>query len=231
MAKMERASYQLIIAKYKARGKGNVRLTQSSLVLIQDIQTNTKTYPFPVLQSDNQSAIQPQEVRLNLNDEFVSYELQFLLKANGKTGTTGASAGSMYLTYPPVELGPTLAELHNVWDSKLTIDVNGIKRLENWDMLKHKCIPRTQYQNASAGIPSSTQPSQCYNNDGCVNMQPMLTFTGAKKNEITLSLSTNVTAGLLFDFNTVGGAVNYTVASLCMVYRGMLGQNAAVFQK
>jgi hypothetical protein len=98
-------------------------------------------------------------------------------------------------------------------------------------MLKHKCTPRTQYQNTSAGIPQATQPSICMNEDGTVKMQPMITFTGAKKNEIQLVMTNNITAGLLYDFNTVGGSVNYTVANLVLIFRGMLGQNAAVFQK
>lgn len=231
MAKMERASYQLIIAKYQKRGKGNVRLTQSSLVLMQAIQTNTKTYNFAVLQSDNQSAIQPEEVRLNLNDEFVSYEVQYLLQAKSRVaGSTGGDYNT-YLTYAPVELNAQLAQLNAAYDAKMTIDVNGVKRLENWDMLKHKCTPRTQYQNTSAGLPFATTPSICLNEDGTANMQPMLTFTGAKKNEISLTMSQNLSSGLIYDFLTVGGTITNEVKNLVLIFRGMLGQNAAVFQK
>lgn len=230
MAKMERASYQLILAKYQKRGKGNVRLTQSSLVLMQEIQSNTKTYNFPVLQSDNQSAIQPEEVRLNLNDEFVSYEVQYLLQAKGRVAGTAIDYNT-YLTYAPAEINASLAQLNAAFDAKMTIDVNGVKRLENWDMIKHKCTPRTQYQSVSAGIPSATAPSICLNNDGAVTMQPMITFTGAKKNEITLAMTQNVNGGLIYDWVTVGGAITNQVKNLVLIFRGMLGQNAAVFQK
>ena len=231
MGKMERASYQLILAKYKSRGKGNVRLTQSSIVLITDIQTNTKTYNFPILQSDNQTASKPEEVRLNLNDEFISYEVGYYLLAKGRVAGILTPDSNQYLTYPPIESATAMNGLTAAWDGKMTIDINGVKRLENWDMLKHKCTPRTQYQNTSAGIPSATQPSICMNEDGTASMQPMITFTGAKKNEITITLPTNITAGLLYDFNTIGGSVNYNVASMVLIFRGMLGQNAAVFQK
>lgn len=228
--KMERASYQLIIAKYKKRGKGNVRLTQSSLILFQPIVTNTKTYTFAVLQSDNQQAAAPEEVRLNLNDEFISYEVQYLLNASSRNAA-GVKDSNLYLTYAPIEMAATLAPLSGAWDAKMTIDVNGVKRLENWDMLKHKCTPRTQFQDFSVGIPGATSPSICLNNDGCVTMQPMITFTGAKKNEITLSMVTNLTAGLSGDFITKVGTLQYHFDNLVLIFRGMLGQNAAVFQK
>lgn len=229
MATMQRASYQLILAKYKERNKGSVRLTQSSIILIQPIQSNTKTYNFPILQSDNQSPALPQEQKLNLNDEFITYQVGYYLRS-GQRGTTGGLTGAMYLTYVPVELNGALAPLNAAYEGKMTIDINGIKRLENWDMLRHKCIPRTQYQDFSVGIPQATQPSICYNEAGVTEMQPMITFTGAKKNEITISLSDSISSGLTYDFATKTGALVYEVSQLVLIFRGMLAQNAAKFQ-
>lgn len=227
---MQRASYQLIIAKYKKRGKGSVRLTQSSLILFQAIQTNQKVYNFAVLQSDNQTPSQPEEIRLNLNDEFTAYQVGYAV--NYKTRVAGAlTSENKYLTYAPTEQNANQSPINNAWDARMTIDVNGIKRLENWDMLKHNCVPRTQFQNTSAGIPQSTQPSICLNEAGVSEMQPMLTFTGAKKNEITLTMVTNLTAGLAFDWLSTVGTQTLTATNLVLIFRGMLGQNAAVFQK
>ena len=229
MAKMERASYQLILKKYQARGKGNVRLTQSSLILFQPIQTNTKTYNFPILQSDNQTPAQAEEVRLNLNDEFVSYEVGYYINFKQRDAA-GVNNTNLYLTYAPTELGAAAQTLNSAWDAKMTIDVNGIKRLENWDMLKHRCTPRTQFQDFSVGMPFATQPSLCLNESGTAAMQPMLTFTGAKKNEITLALNNNIPAGVAVDWLTKVGTLVNTATNLVLIFRGMLGQNAAKFQ-
>lgn len=227
---MQRASYQLIIKKYAKRGKGSVRLTQSSLMLFQAIETNKKVYNFAVLQSDNQQPAQPEEIRLNLNDEFTAYEVGYLI--NYKSRVAGAAVSeNIYLTYAPTEQAATQSPINNAWDARLSISVNNIVRLENWDMLKHKCQPRTQFQNFSAGIPHATQPSICLHDDGCIQMQPMLTFTGAKKNDIELGMVTNLTAGLAFDWLSTTGTQTLTATNLVLIFRGMLGQNAAVFQK
>lgn len=230
MGKMERASYQLIIEKYKARGKGNVRLTQSSIILSQKIDVNTKTYVFPILQSDNQTPAEAEEIRLNLNDEFVSYEVGYYV--NYKLIVEGANnyAANNYLTFAPVGMGSTNAVLNAAWDSRMTIDINGIKRLENWDMLKHKFTPRTQFQDFTLGYPYATFPSIDMSKDGTQSMQPMITFTGAKKNEITLSLNDNIKLLPSFNQSIKGGEVTYTAYSLVLLFRGMLGQNAAKFQ-
>lgn len=230
MAKMERASYQLILAKYKARGKGNVRLTQSSILLSQVIDINTKTYNFPILQSDNQTPAAAEEIRLNLNDEFVSYEVAYYVNYKSQSEITPLFKANNYLTFAPVGMAASNNVINTVWDAKMTIDINGVKRLENWDMLKHKCTPRTQYQDFTVGYPYSTTPSICMLNDGCVTMQPMITFTGAKKNEITISLNDNVKSIPTFSLQTKSEKIDLTAASLVLIFRGMLGQNAAKFQ-
>jgi len=230
MAKMERASYQLILAKYKARGKGNVRLTQSSILLSQAIDINTKTYNFPILQSDNQTPAAAEEIRLNLNDEFVSYEVAYYVNYKSQSEVTPNFKANNYLTFAPTGASAQNNVINSAWDSKMTIDINGVKRLENWDMLKHKCNPRTQFQDFTAGFPLSTTPSICMLNDGCVTMQPMITFTGAKKNEITISLNDNVKSIPVFTLQTKTEKIDYTASSLVLIFRGMLGQNAAKFQ-
>lgn len=230
MAKMERASYQLILAKYKARGKGNVRLTQSSLLLSQDIDVNTKTYNFPILQSDNQTPAAAEEIRLNLNDEFVSYEVGFYVNYKSQNDLTRNFQANNYLTFAPTGSGAENNVINSAWDSKMTIDINGVKRLENWDMLKHKVVPRTQYQDYTVGFQLSTVASIDMSKDGCCAMQPMITFTGAKKNEITISLNDNIKSTPTFTVSTKVTEMTYISKSLVLIFRGMLGQNAAKFQ-
>lgn len=229
MAKMERASYQRILKQYQARKKGNVRLTQSSLILIQTLTGDQKVYAFPVLQSDTQTATDPAEVRLNLNDEFVSYEVGYYLRATHRN-SAGAVDAAMYLPYAPAELGAANYPLNGIWEARMSISVNNIKRLEKWDMLKHKCVPRTQFSNFSVGIPNATQPSVCYGESGTASMQPMLTFTGAKKNDIEVTMNTAVAPVAAVDWITVSGTVTQAINQVALIFRGMLAQNAAKFQ-
>lgn len=229
MAKMERASFVLIQKKYAARKMGNVRLTQSSLVFKQAIEASKNTYDFAVLTTDGQP--QKGEVRLNINDEFINYEQGYFLEFTTPKTSDPNKTNSLLLPYVPLEInGRGLSDLAPMHDATLKITVNGIDRLNNWDMLRHKCVPRTQFQNTSAGIPSATIPSVCYADSGFTTMQPMITFSGAKKNEIQIALQESLSLGNTFDFLSIGGAMTFTSKNLVLMYRGMLAQNAAKFQ-
>ena len=233
-----RYSFDLIAKKYAKRGKGAVRLTQSSLLLAQAIDAKKSDYTFPVLTTDNAVPPLPWEVRLNINDEFVSYDLGYYLVAE-KTVAKGADpvvipptfAGHFFFSYAPDELNASFALLEDGWLGVLNISVNNINRLTNWDLKKHNFIPRTQFQNSSAGIPSATQPNLDYSDDGTFPMQPMLTLSGAKKNLIAISLvaaipSTSAGTWTLPDT----GTVLYEMKYFSLIFRGMLAQNAAKFQ-
>lgn len=230
MAKLERASYQLILKKYQARKMENVRLSQSTLLMLKAIQNNTKLYQFPILTTDAPSPV-PVEIRLNINDEFTSYEVGYYLQGFGVDSANPTNSDhDMYWTYAPMEQNSLVGVLNFAWTGQLNILVNNINRLTNWDMLKHKVVPRTQYQNSSTGIPSATQPSINYSKDGMCEMQPMITFSGAKKNDISISMAENIISSLTFNYSPVSGTLTYTVINVCLVFRGMLAQNAAKFQ-
>ncbi len=229
MAKMERASFVLIKQQYAKRKMGNVRLTQSSLMFKQIIAAAKNTYEFPVLTTDGTP--QKGEIRLNINDEFTSYEQGYFIEFTTPKTSDPTKFNSILLPYVPLEINNRgLQDLLPVHDAVLKVTINGIDRLTNWDMLRHKCVPRTQFQNTSAGIPQATQPSVCYDNSGYTNMQPMITFSGAKKNELQITLQEALSAGNVFDFISVGGVSTYTAVNLALAYRGMLAQNAAKFQ-
>jgi hypothetical protein len=241
MSKNIRYSFELIAKKYAKRGKGAVRLTQSSLLLAQLIDSKKSDYTFPVLTTDNAVAPLPWEVRLNINDEFVSYDLAYYLVANKTVARTAGDptptaiasqeAGHFFFSYAPDELDASFALLEDGWLGVLNISVNNINRLTNWDLKKHNFIPRTQFKNSSAGLPYATQPNLDYSDDGTFPMQPMLTLSGAKKNLITTSLvvaipSTSTGTWTLPDT----GTIVYDMKYFSLIFRGMLAQNAAKFQ-
>jgi hypothetical protein len=241
MSKNIRYSFELIAKKYAKRGKGSVRLTQSSLLLAQAIDSKKSDYTFPVLTTDNAVPPLPWEIRLNINDEFVSYDLAYYLVAEKTVARTGGDptpveipsqfAGHFFFSYAPDELDASFALVEDGWLGVLNISVNNINRLTNWDLKKHNFIPRTQFQNSSVGIPSATQPNLDYSDDGTFPMQPMLTLSGAKKNLITTSLVSAIpstTTGLWTLPDT--GTVRFDMLYFSLIFRGMLAQNAAKFQ-
>lgn len=241
MSKLIRTSFKVIRKKYAKIKKGTVRLTQSSLLLEVAIDAKKDTYIFPVLTTDGGSNVGnspfPEEIRLNQNDEFVAYEVGYYLVADKLVTTTTpvqdlVDAGRMFLSYAPDELDAVFASLEDAWLGTMQILVNKISRLEKWDLKKHNAIPRTQFQNTSAGIPQATQPSIDYSDFGTYPMQPMLTLSGAKKNDIQVALVHSIPAGLSSIWTPASnGTVKYTVSKIALVFRGMLAQNASSFQK
>lgn len=239
MSSQIRSSYKVILAKYKKIKKGNVRLTQSSLLLIQPIDPAKDNYKFPVLESDNAIAPQPEEIRLNQNDEFISYEVGYYLLLDKTVAVPAANtpAGKEYLTYAPAELDFTFSTMSRAWDGYLQILVNKISRLEKWDLKKHYMTPWTQYKSTSLGLPYSTLPSIDFSKDGIKAMQPMLTLSGAKKNDIIVQLlngavPNTAAGGLVVPSSAEPFLQTITIKAtrLSLFFRGMLAQNASKFQ-
>ncbi len=102
-----RNNFALIKRKYDAIAKGNVRLTQSELVLFQPFNPTSTLYRFPLLENEG-TPLQPEQ-RLNLNDEFVTSQIGiFLLNKrnfNIKDKASRDDCGIFQLhTYAPYEL-------------------------------------------------------------------------------------------------------------------------------
>ncbi len=228
--KLERESFKVIREKYTKIGKGQVRLTQSTLIFAAAIQANTKTYTFPVLETDNASTAKPYEIRLNMNDEFISYEVGYYVVSIARDLDDNVF-GYSWWTYAPYELALTAANLLGAWDGKMSIDINNIKRLEKWDLKKHNFVPRTQLKSSFVGSTFATQPSIDFRSDGVATMQPMLTLSGAKKNNINITLSNSVSGAIsLLQTLPDGQALFNDFKDLALLFRGMLAQNAAKFQ-
>lgn len=230
---MGRINFANIISKYNKVGKGNVRLTQSTLIISKPILATTATYQFDVLETQT-STLVGDEIRLNLNDEFVITTMGVYLEADTSVrGEVGSTAGGRTLfTYVPLENKASLISLNDVYNGALQISVNNIVYLDKWDTKKHECRPRTQYGNFSAAttILQTTQASSEFSKNAMFPVEPLLTLSGAKKNTITLTLPNAVSAGA-FDLKTDDGTiVTYTINRICLVMRGLNAQNGASFQ-
>ena len=230
-----RSDFAKIKSQYVKLGKGNVRLTQSALTLIQPISTQKTVYTFPVLENDNSTAVLPEEIRLNMNDEFVTTDLGIYLIGRW-LNRDNPETGYERLTYNPIELTQDANKAQGLYDGYLTIDVNNIRYVDKWDVAKHNIVPRTQFNNSSlaytAGATNTyaTQRSQNGGADGMYTCAPMVTLSGAKKNLIQIVLPKAI-SGYQYQITDNNGEVEiFEVAYVLLQLRGLLAQNAANFQ-
>ena len=237
MAVGKRANFDLIQAKYKANGKGNVRLTQSSLFLTKDIDPTKTVYDFDVLENQTQT-LQPDEIRLNINDEHIISSFGVYLYGTYSKVVEGVSVelGKQLFTYVPYELGYKTKDtgvpirLKNLYAGTMKIAVNNIVYLEKWDTRRSEKITRTQFTNHDAGISDSTSPSNDFSMDGMVKFEPLIVLSGAKKNDVTIRVPQAIQGGVFEWTNDLDETILVTINKIAIRTYGLLAQNAAAFQ-
>jgi hypothetical protein len=223
---MARVNYSVIAQKYRNVGKGNVRLTQSSLFLTKPINAAVTTYTFDVLETQTAS-LQNDEIRLNLNDEFIVTQIGMYL-----VGNINGTPGRVLFTCPPYELNTTQADrLTDFYNGTFKIAINNIVYMEKWDTYKHLFTGTTQFQSYQLGV--ATPPTIAEKNlakDGMFGLEPMITLSGAKKNDLVLQIPAAITAGTFnwTDYSGVAQTINIDRVGLLM--RGFNAQNGATFQ-
>ena len=225
-----RTDYSKIKKEYIKNGKGNVRLTQSTLTLIQDISSTKTQYSFPVLENDNATGIKPEEIRLNQNDEFIVTSVGVYLL--GKATADGIPYGGyVYATHVPTYQLSTSNVAQPLYDGYLRIGINNINYLDKFDLRKFENVERTQWNNRGAtSLNSATLPSTELKSDNMFEISPNITLSGAKKNEISIILPTAINTYLLSLVNNANITSRFLFYSIGLEFRGMLAQNGAVFQ-
>jgi len=227
--KAARGNYSRIIKKYRALGKGDVRLTEGTLTLIQPISASKTQYSFPVLENESQTGVPPlsEEIRLNINDEFIVGSVAVMLY--GSIGLEGNVQAKQPYTYAPSELNATFNNVADFYAGFFSAAINKINYVDKWDLRKHENTPRTQFANLTPSSPA-TKPNVKFEDDGVYLAAPNFTLSGAKKNELTITLPNAITAsqGFWIDNNNEPQTVN--VDKIIVICRGLLAQNAARFQ-
>lgn len=231
MAK-SRVNFSLIKGKYNNIGKSNVRLTQSSLFITKDIDPTKSNYEFDVLENQTQT-LQPDEIRLNINDEFIVTHLGVYLY-----GTWTASdaegvklgQGTQLLTYAPIELNGNAIVTKNLYAGQLKIAVNNIVYLEKWDTRKCELVTRTQFATELAGTAQSTMPSNDFSQDALIPFEPMLTLSGAKKNDISIRLPQSISPSTVTWKDQSGNTISMQISKIGVRMLGLNAQNGAKFQ-
>jgi hypothetical protein len=225
-----RINFKTIIAKYSKLGKGNVRLTQSSLYLTKPISPNTTVYNFDVLETQA-TTLQNNEIRLNLNDEFIIASMSMGIECSMLIGDGRIDSGAKYLlTYAPFEQNSAEAvKLANFYAGALQISVNNVIFLDKYDTRRAQITPTTEFGSATAGI-VATQPSIDWSKDSFYGNEPLLTLSGAKKNQITINLPTAISVAQFSGVDNALGAYTLRADRVFFFARGLNAQNGAVFQ-
>lgn len=226
---MLRQSFDMIAKKYANIKKGNIRLTQSELVLLRTIDPNTTNYRFNVL--ENEGAALPEEVRLNINDEFVVTHLGIYLvgdmSAEGRKSKVEFFTNVLFpiLDAPAIDLLP-------FYNGYMKIDVNNVNFVDKWNLKKHNIIQQTQFKDfAAVALTQGTADNSDFKVDGVYPVTPMVTLSGAKKNDINIILPSAITgAAGTWKVTPTGVPITITINKVGVIARGMLAQNGAKFQ-
>jgi len=224
-----RINFKTIIAKYSKLGKANVRLTQSSLYLTKPINPTSTVYNFDVLETQA-TTLQSNELRLNLNDEFVIASMSMGLECS-VLDRTGADTGAKYLlTYAPFEQSaPEATKIANFYAGALQIAVNNVVFLDKYDTRRAQIVPTTEFGSATAGV-VATQPSIDWSKDSFYGNEPLLVLSGAKKNQITINLPTSLAIATFPMVDNTTGNYSLKADRVFFFARGLNAQNGAVFQ-
>ena len=228
---MRRINYSILNQKYTKIAKGNVRLTQSSLFLTKPINNTVTTYNFDVLETQTQT-LQNDEIRLNLNDEFniTSIGLYLVGKFVKEDGTAYTDNTKLF-TYAPYNLNvPNATRIQNFWAGTFKIAINNIVYMEKWDTARHEHVTRTQ--NGDFLTPNSaTISSQSLAKDSMFDLSNIITLSGAKKNDLTITLPSAIANGSFAFTDNSGSQTQILIDRVGCRLFGFLAQNAASFQR
>ena len=232
MATEKRVNFSIIKSKYNAMGKGNVRLTQSSLFLTQAIDPTKSTYDFDVLENQTQT-LSPDQIRLNINDEFVTTAIGVYLYGRWTAvDSEGAKVGSglQLMTYAPLELNAANLSLKALYAGQLKIAVNNIVYMEKYDLRKCEYIPRTEFAGQLAGTNAATIASNDFSKNAMNPLEPMLTLSGAKKNDVSIRLPEAISATTSTFKDAAGNTITIVIDRIALRLYGLNAQNGAKFQ-
>jgi len=178
------------------------------------LTTSSAAYHVPVLVNDNQNGTPTvREQRLALQDLFIVSSIQILLTSG--SATTGSAKS---YTYPNLTAFSTgAAQLYNVYNGYLNIQVNNQNVLPKWSILQHLDIPQTQ-QNTNFNAASATSPAQ-YSIDQVSMDQFALQVC---EPNIVLNGASNINASIILPAAPSALDSNTYVATL---WYGILAQN------
>lgn len=229
----KRGEFNLIRQKQAKVGKDKARISQSTLIIAQAIQSNKDVYKFPVTLNDGPIVLPSEEIRLDINDEFTVYEQGFYLRGLISNVEDSSENAVVYMTCAPFEMNSALIGLQRLYAGKLKVSVNNIVFMENWDLRQHEYRGVTQAQNSTVGQPFATWFANSFRENGMVDVLPTITLSGAKKNDLTVSLPQTLLVSSptpILPVVNVAGDLSIDFTHIIYMCRGYLAQNSSTFQ-
>ena len=102
--------------------------------------------------------------------------------------------------------------------------------MEKWDTARHYNTQRTQYSNFTTPN-NALIDSQNLQRDAMFDTANIITLSGAKKNDLTITLPTAI-AGVTYTFkDDTNTSYDITIDRVACRLYGFLAQNAASFQR
>lgn len=195
-----------------------VKLTQSDLILEQQLFVNNNQYQFPVLNNQSGPAggsIFNTEIRLNQQDSFiVSSWGFFLLKPTSATDATFVAQ-----TYGNPQVFTTAnaaSAAETLYNSYAKIAVNNDIVFPIWHLSRNRLVPQTQQAPLIAGVANAIPYSQIdLSSDGFMPVEPNLVIIGSKNTVITITLPATLAAVETFERARIH-------------FRGLLVQNSTI---
>lgn len=194
------------------------KLTQSDLILEQQMFTANNTYLFPVLnnqQGNNGSTIFNTEIRMTQQDSFIASSWGFFLcKPTSATDSTFIAQ-----TYPnPIVFSTTgvSAAAETLYNSTFTIKVNNDVVYPVLSTSRFRMVPQTQQTALITGVQNANPYAQIdLGQDGFFALEPNLIIIGSKGTYIQLNMPTAL-------------AVVETFQRSRVHFRGLLAQNSTI---
>jgi hypothetical protein len=191
-------------------------LTDSCLRLEQQLLTTKTQYQFAVLTNNNgpSNTLYNTEQRLNQQDSFISYALNFYL---GEP-STATDATFIDYTYP----SPTVfvgageaAALGTIYKSYMKVTINNIVKIPTLHMGRFWFVPATQKATAAANQNGIANDARDGSTDGSMMLTGLLTFIGSKNNLIEFFMPAALAA--------IGAQTR-----MIQEWRGLLAQNSTI---
>lgn len=214
-----KAQYLKANAEAKAAGQkppGLPILTKSYLRFEQFITATTTQYTFPVIVGNTTATtttVQPNEIRLQQNDNFHIYRLGMYLAVTAASTDTGfrlmTNPNEIFLVTAAAQLSYL-----NLWNGNLNLNINQTDVVTNWHLQQHFYVPQTQ---RLVGTVNNNFDQIMLKDDGMIDMEPNIMLSGAH----TITLTINLNAA-------IGSALASNNSRIVLLMDGLRAQNAAI---
>jgi hypothetical protein len=191
-------------------------LTDSTLRLEQQLLTTKTQYQFAVLTNNNgpSNTLFNTEVRLNQQDSFISYGLNWYL------GEPASATDATFIdySYPSPTVFVTAGEaaaLETIYKSQLKVTINNVVKIPTLHLGRFYFVPQSQKVAAAANQNGIGNDQRDGSTDGGMLMTGLITFIGSKNNLIELFMPAAL------------AAVGPFTRSI-QEWRGLLAQNSTI---